>query len=142
MGAQKIVQKINQTFYKPIHKAAAMRLVDDVMKIKNIDTIHRARRDLQEYGVTLKGKTAQCIVNMTIMALKLRGQDLGAERYASLETHPVTDHAFIRYVERVHGVDIKALKDTVLEEHKTQDKVVAVWRGGGIVTFLPANNYK
>lgn len=61
--------------------------------------------------------------------------------------HPITDHALLRWIERVHGVDIEAMRQEVLRacEPGLQSRahafpVGALWavqEGGRIKSFLP-----
>lgn len=37
-------------------------------------------------------------------------------------SHPITDHALIRYLERVKGIDIESIKDEILDR-RTIEKI-------------------
>lgn len=60
--------------------------------------------------------------------------------------HPVSDHALVRFLERVHGVDMDEFRDLCLEEcrewlnlgvsHAEIDGHCYVFRGGSVVTIL------
>lgn len=60
--------------------------------------------------------------------------------------HPVSDHALVRFLERVHGVDMDAFRDLCLEQcrewldlgvsHAEIKGHYYVFRGGSVVTIL------
>jgi hypothetical protein len=53
------------------------------------------------------------IVKTKIKALQREIEGSSSAR----DAHQVSDHALVRYLERVHGVDVNRLKDLIFEKH-------------------------
>lgn len=90
--------------------------------------LHLELRRLQEEKKPIENRIRS--INSKIYNL---GQKIYALKFEG-ETPQITDHAIVRYLERVEGVDIKELKSKVAN-HKRAHKVDNV-----IVTVMPAEN--
>jgi len=96
--------------------------------------IHNAEHELNANKEKARVITRKINSNIeTIKGYKDRSKAL-ENRYSSKVKDNITDHAIVRYMERIMGINIKELKDTIRNSNTTKvmqdDKVITIINEG------------
>ena len=84
------------------------------MKNESIKTLLRREKELVSEIEDIKGKKKEIDKNLEIKRKKLEG---GKAKIANAqESVIVSEHAVIRYIERVLGIDIKEIEKKIVDE--------------------------
>ena len=84
------------------------------MKNETIKTILRREKELISEIEDIKGKKKEIDKNLEIKRKKLEG--VKAKIANAQESVIVSEHAVIRYIERVLGIDIKEIEKKIVDE--------------------------
>lgn len=96
----------------------------------------RVRRALGEYANQLSPSPKQCLPQYFIGILKQRYMLPGGPSKRS-DQHLMSDHAFMRALERVYNIDIGKLKELVMQDISDNKNFDFVGKEGILITILP-----
>lgn len=101
--------------------------------LANADAARRVRIRLNEYLGYLPPKKRA----LPLYAIWLLKREVGnlLPKDSSSDGHPISDHALVRTMERLWGMDVKQLKDKAMTD-LANSKMVTPKRNGIIVTVL------
>ena len=75
-------------------------------------------RDLLRLELASPGRRPQAAIQSDLSVVKTKIKVLQRElQEAGTDRHQVSDHALVRYLERIHGIDVGRLKDLIFEKH-------------------------
>ncbi len=116
-----------------------MNIYDPLLKeiasgIKDHQHAYRVRLRLNSMIKLLK-KENQWVLNRSLYHIKLAAKN---SEEAAVELHPLSDHAFLRYLERFAKVDIVAMKNKVMVQLEERDDIEIIRNNcHKIVTVVP-----
>ena len=85
-----------------------------IMKKESIKTLLRREKELISEIEDIKGKKKEIDKNLEIKRKKLEG--VKAKIANAQESVIISEHAVIRYIERVLGIDIKEIEKKIVDE--------------------------
>lgn len=108
------------------------KLSKDIKSLEGRDlkSLMEMRIKLNTYARTLPNKK-QALVFPVIREIKKMMGGLVGRDYREQSTHILSDHAFVRVLERVCGLDIKEFKDLAFEKLNADKSVRVFWGEDG-----------
>lgn len=103
---------------------------------KSTDSLRRMKCKLHDFAEQVPPKYSKFINSVTFNInrhLEHRAEYQGRHDHRK---HRMSDHAFVRVVELIHGLDIDELKDQAIKDVEQSDRYEALCKDGRIVTIL------
>lgn len=121
-------------------RAFLLTVIPDIKNIKCTKRLADIRIDLGTLTESLpnkyKGYTTNTIRFVKRQITLLNDNNLSVDEFTP--KHLVTDHAFVQYLSRAHGLNIGAIKDRIIEQNNMHSILLPIYReDGALVTFLP-----
>lgn len=132
------IAKINQSYFYEKHKKMAVRIAHEIWETDNLNKLNAIRYYLMDQSKKHERTKFHGVLSLAIMTVKIRinevtGSISGGHSY----NHTLSDHALIKYLERMFGFDVIKAKDYVLRHHANNNELEAIVSHGKYITFLP-----
>lgn len=112
---------------------------------KDLETMHRINKKLHKYTMELPNKyrvlvqLAQCVLREEYVKYSQNQAEISE---LCSKKHILTDHAFVRGLERIYGINVLRLKDYVLHDiYSKREFEPVTLEDGQIITIMKKASY-